>query len=391
MAETMNMMEISVDRFIELIKDDLEDENYDPIMGIGKSGVGKTMSVYELTQELGIGFCELRLVNMTEIDIIGIPTIEDGRTTYAANSLLPDVKRDGERGILVLDEITSCNSTIRAAAYQLLDSKRALGTYKLPEKWKIVALGNGIEDGGVYSGMEHAFVSRATCYRIEPNLNSWLKWAVKKGVNPSIIAFLHFDPTKLHDMNADEIASVFPCPRSWVALSKKLNKREERQGGFLPLDKVELYASGAVGFDVAASFAAFYAYNSKTISADDILSGKLDGSAINGVDTQVVLLTLQALIKQLNTEINSGIVGFAEFKDEVINRTANVVNWVLDVAKYKLDYSVMFLTDLASGVKAFGEMVLLNNKFDEVCPGLLEFAAEHGILFNGADDKVGGE
>ena len=272
MAETMNMMEISVDRFIKEIKLDLEDENYDPVIGIGKSGVGKTMSISELCEELGIGFCELRLVTLTEIDLLGIPTIENGRTTYASNALLPDAKRDGEKGILVLDEITSCSSTIRAAAYQLLDSKRALGNYKLPEHWKVVALGNGIDDGGVFQGMEHAFLSRATCYRIEPNLDSWMKWAVNKGVNSSITAFLKFDPTALHVFNPDEIASVFPCPRSWTALSKKLNAREKRNGGMLPLEQVELYAAGTVGVKVASEFSGFYSYNSKTVDPEDILS-----------------------------------------------------------------------------------------------------------------------
>ena len=54
-----------------------------------------------------------------------------------------------------------------------MDSKRALGTYKLPDKWKVISLGNGIDDGGVFNGMENAFLSRAMCYRIEPDLECW--------------------------------------------------------------------------------------------------------------------------------------------------------------------------------------------------------------------------
>ena len=382
MAETMNMMEISVDRFIKEIKLDLEDENYDPVIGIGKSGVGKTMSIAEMCEELGIGFCELRLVTLTEIDLLGIPTIENGRTTYASNALLPDVKRDGEKGILVLDEITSCSSTLRAAAYQLLDSKRALGNYKLPEHWKVVALGNGISDGGVFSGMEHAFLSRATCYRIEPNLNSWMKWAVNKGVNPSITAFLKFDPTKLHEFDPDEIASVFPCPRSWTALSKKLNAREKRNGGMLPLEQVELYAAGTVGITVAASFSAFYQYNTKsTVSAEDVLSGKAEPSAIKEMGTETIYLLLSSIVKNISEELKAGNTDYAEFTPECMKRTANLCKWVIGVSAYKLDYSLMCFSDLAQ-IQLFSDMVIVNDQFDEICPEFIVFANTHKIVFN---------
>lgn len=382
MAETMNMMEISVDRFLNEIRMDFEDENYDPVIGIGKSGVGKTMSIYELCEEMGIGFCELRLVTLTEIDLIGIPTIENGRTTYAANALLPDVKRDGEKGILVLDEITSCNSTIRAAAYQLLDSKRALGNYKLPPKWKVVGLGNGLDDGGVFTGMENAFLSRATCYRIEPNLDSWKKWAIKKGVNPSILAYLSFDPDKLHKMNTDDIASVFPCPRSWTALSQKLNAREKRAGGLLPLEQVEVYAAGAVGMEVAPAFAAFYQYNKKTVSPEEIFSGKTNASIVKTLDTEVVYLVIQSLIKQLNIELKQGKTsGFASFKPECVKRVANMVNWLIDVADFKLDYAITALTDITAGVPDFKVMALSCDDFDDACPRLLKFASDMGIVF----------
>lgn len=380
MAETMNMMEISVDRFIKEIKLDLEDENYDPVIGIGKSGVGKTMSISELCEELGIGFCELRLVTLTEIDLLGIPTIENGRTTYASNALLPDAKRDGEKGILVLDEITSCSSTIRAAAYQLLDSKRALGNYKLPEHWKVVALGNGIDDGGVFQGMEHAFLSRATCYRIEPNLDSWMKWAVNKGVNSSITAFLKFDPTALHVFNPDEIASVFPCPRSWTALSKKLNAREKRNGGMLPLEQVELYAAGTVGVKVASEFSGFYSYNSKTVDPEDILSGKADASVVGGVESQVIYLVLSSLVKQVTEELKAGNTGYGEFTPQCMQRAANLCKWVIDVANYKLDYAMMCLNDLAQ-VSIFSDLVLICEDFDEVCPEFIKFANANKLAF----------
>lgn len=384
MAETLNMMEISVDKFVNEIKMDLEDENYDPVIGIGKSGVGKTMSIYELTQELGIGFCELRLVTMTEIDLLGIPKEDEfGRTTYASNALLPEVNRDGEVGILVLDEITSATSTIRAAAYQLLDSKRALGNYKLPPKWKVIGLGNGPDDGGVFQGIENAFLSRATCYRIEPNLDSWKKWAIPNGVNPSIIAYLTFDPSKLHVMNTDEIASIFPCPRSWTALSKKLNAREKKNGGqMLPIEQVELYAAGAVGMAEASSFAGFYEYNSATISPEDILEGRAQANSIQRMQPEVVYIIIQNLIKQLQTILVQGRISLGEYKEDSMNKVGNAVNWLMDISQYKLDYAITGLRDLQENVKYFSEIVLMCSQFDEVCPRFIQFTIDNKLVFN---------
>jgi hypothetical protein len=382
MAETMNMMEISVEKFCEEVKYDIEDENYAPMVGIGKSGVGKTMGIYEVTQEMGIGFCELRLVTLNEIDMLGIPKEnEAGRTTYASNDLLPDAERDGEVGVLVLDEITSAASTVRAAAYQLLDSKRSLGNYTLPPKWKVIALGNGPDDGGVFQGMECAFLSRATCYRIEPKLSSWKPWAVRNGVNPSVIAFLNFDPSALHVFDPDEIASVFPCPRSWTALSKKLNDREKKNGGLLTTENVELYAAGTVGMQVASSFAAFYNFNKKTIKPEDIIAGKVKGEVVRDLEAQVIHIILSSVVKLTAEIVTKGQISKTEFTPEAVTAAANVVNWAIEVANYKLDLALTCFADLVRGSKAFKEMAGACEAFDDASPNFLIFCSENSIIF----------
>ena len=80
MTETLNMMSVSVEVFARFIKEQIEDDDLSPVIGIGKSGVGKTESIYELTQEMGIGFCELRLVTMRN-DLLGIPYQTKDNTT----------------------------------------------------------------------------------------------------------------------------------------------------------------------------------------------------------------------------------------------------------------------------------------------------------------------
>lgn len=379
------MRSLTVEQFINEIEMDLEDNIYEPVVGIGKSGVGKTMSIYELTQKLGIGFCELRLVTLLETDLLGIPDInEHGRTTWASNDLLPLVERDGEEGILVLDEITSATSTIRAACYQLMDSKRALGNYKLPDKWKVVALGNGPDDGGVYSGMEAAFLNRSLSYRIEPELGSWKKWAIAKGVNPSVVAFLTFQPEYLHKFDPDEMVSVFPSPRSWTALSEKLNRRERRTGvGKLHIGDVETWAAGYVGEESAPLFGAFYAYNKQVINTEDIMSGKAS-SDVRNMETEVMHLVIQGLIKEIAEELRKGKKGgYANYEESTVKRVANAFKWTIGISKYKADYAIMIFQDVAASVPELVEMAT-DDRFDKYCPEFLDYVQEVGIILQPA-------
>lgn len=399
MAETMNMMSVTIDEFIEEVENQLEEENYDPMIGIGKSGVGKTMSIYELCQKRGIGFCELRLVTLTEIDMLGIPTITpDGTTTYASNDLLPRVSRDGEEGILVLDEITSASSTVRAAAYQLLDSKRALGNYKLPKKWKVVSLGNGASDGGVYNSMEAAYLSRAVCYRIEPDLDVWKKWAMNNDVNPSIPAFLTFDNQWFHKMDVDEIASIFPCPRSWVALSKMLNAREKRKGRILTEVEVTMLAAGAVGVEAATPFATFYRFNDEVkITPEQILSGEAIKSTgevgnrvfksvvpVSSLEQQTVYITIQSVTKALAEKLKGYSSSMPESKKlAYIKPVVNVIAWAIAMGEERVDYAISTIQDISMSVESFVSIVMDEDGiFDEMLPEFMTFAGKHSIVFN---------
>jgi len=96
--ETLGMKSISIERFTRLIKEQIEDEDYTPILGLGLSGIGKTESPVELCREMGIGCKEMRLVTLTEVDMLGVPIVTpEGRTDYASNNLLPDAKSDGRK------------------------------------------------------------------------------------------------------------------------------------------------------------------------------------------------------------------------------------------------------------------------------------------------------
>lgn len=381
----MNMAEVDIQTFTRLIREALEEEDYAPMIGIGKCGVGKTVSIHELTQELGIGYRELRLVTLTEVDMLGLPQIkhiegsDEDMTTYAANKELPRVERDGEVGILVLDEITSAQRGVRAAAYQLLDSKRALGEYHLPPKWKVIALGNGEDDGGSFEGMEAAFLSRGMAYRIGTNVQCWSEWATKHGLNPSVIAYVKFSPEHLHKFNEEELASVFPCPRTWEKLSTKLTAREARNGGKkLNPNDVRLYAAGAIGNDISVQFATFYEFNTEAIDPEIIMSGKATGKDLVN-KREVLFLTIESLTYALNEKFKK----HGASSSEAFSAVANTFKWAISLEKINLDFSIQCISQLSASVSGLDAVVLSDEFEDEArgCPEFFDFANRHSITF----------
>lgn len=384
MAETLNMVEAPISQIIDFIEDLINMEIYDPVIVLGKMGMGKTASLKELSKKLGIGYCELRLVNMTETDMLGIPTVSaEGTTTYASNDLLPIVERDGEIGILALDEITSCAPVMRAAAYQLLDGQRALGNYRLPEKWICVGLGNGPDDGGVFNGAEAALFTRCYAFRVAVSLESWKEWAMENDINPAIIAYLSFNPAGLHKYDPDELDGICPTPRTWEKLSKLLNAKEKRNGGKpLPRDVARFLAEASIGVEEAGNFTGFYKYTEKSdlVSPSDILSGKANGREVGRMEPEVIYLAIESLIREMNKELKANKDSSGEFSDSQVRRVANATQWIIDAGKVTLDYGIMGIRDIVNGVEDFQTIAILDDRFSEMCPDLFTFAADNNVV-----------
>ena len=159
-----NLPTVTVEQFTTIVKRQFSEGIRRPIFGLGKGGIGKTESIAELAKEMGIGYIDVRLLLYSEVDLKGIPypNVNHTATIWLQNDILPRADRDGERGILVFDEITSCAKSVRTAAYQLLNENR-LGEYVLPAGWMIVCLGNVIRQIGKSKRVEGVFSFPGVC------------------------------------------------------------------------------------------------------------------------------------------------------------------------------------------------------------------------------------
>jgi len=369
-----NLPVITVDTFTEIIKSQFNEGDLRPIFGLGKGGIGKTESIEHLAKkELNIGYVDIRLLLYTETDLKGIPYPNENHTStiWLQNNILPLAERDGEKGILVLDEITSAPKSVRTAAYQLLNERR-LGEYNLPAGWLIVCLGNGEEDGGDYQGMEGNFANRCSVFRVVPDIEAWKEWAFKNNINTLVTSYVTFRPNDLHTYNPEAEGEVlFASPRSWTAVSNILNNND-----FNDKDNVLICRILAnIGQRVGHTFIAFCKHSKKAIDPNSIVK---NGQCPKLDDIEIVNITIQSVIKIVSDKIDSDLNNGNEISSEAVQWTANTLKWLVSL---RTEYAVMGIKDLVRYNKIAMTKLLIHPSLHQLCPEFAKFAAENKGVF----------
>jgi hypothetical protein len=312
------------------------------------------------------------LYSETELKGIPYPNSDHTATIWLQNDILPVTERDGDKGILVFDEITSCPRSVRTAAYQLLNERR-LGQYNLPDGWLVVCLGNGEEDGGDFEGMEANFVNRCSVYNVVADLEAWKKWAFKNGINPLVSGYVSFKPADLHSYDPNsETDLAYASPRSWEAVSNILNiyKYDEKD----EILNARLVAN--LGQRVGQQFKAFCKFKNKTVDPMDIVKN----GAMPKVDTQeVIYITIQGIVKIIGDKVNKSVELNSAPNAEAIQYAANGLRWILSL---RTEYAVMGFKDLISYNENVMRSLMLNTDMHKACPELAEFAHNNIAVFS---------
>jgi hypothetical protein len=182
----------------------------------GPPGVGKSDIVRQIAADLKRTLIDVRAVLLDPVDLRGIPTVtEDGTTRWAPPSFLPSGKG---KFILFLDELNAAPQLVQAACYQLV-LDRKLGEYELPKDAIVIAAGNRETDRAITSRMSSALASRFVHINVDVDLEDWVKWALNRGIQTELIAFLRYRPNLLHAFDPQKNEKAFPCPRTWEFVS----------------------------------------------------------------------------------------------------------------------------------------------------------------------------
>ena len=189
-----------------------------PIIVWGAPGIGKSDLIKQLGAALQRKVFDVRASLLDAVDLRGIPTVANGKTSWCPPDFLPS-KADGP-SILLLDELNRAPGMVQNALLQLI-LDRKLGEYTLPDQCEIVACCNRESDGGGVQKMHLALANRFIHLDMEPDLQDWCKWAVRSNIHPMVIAHLRLRPERLFAMETmvngapKRATRTFPSPRSW--------------------------------------------------------------------------------------------------------------------------------------------------------------------------------
>ena len=169
---------------------------------------------------------------------------------------------------------------------------------KLHPQTRVIAAVNWGNEYDV-SDMDPALLRRFWVVDLEPTNDDWLSWAGENNIDPVLIDFIRQHPEHLRvDPGTVEPGTVIPTPASWDRLDKSLvhmglaasDNCGKRPDGFYPL------CAGFVGTEAAIAYSEFVARYERVVSAEDVLTGKVDNEKAAALMASEALAVIEKLV-----------------------------------------------------------------------------------------------
>jgi len=245
-----------------------------PVLLRGRHGVGKSQVVYQLAGDLGLPVVERRASQMTEGDLLGLPSTDGAVTTWNPPAWFKTAC--DEPVVLFLDEVDRATPEVRQGIFELTDSRKLAG-FSLHADTIIVAAVNGGEHGAQYQvgEMDPAELDRYTVFDVEPSHEDWLDWA-KTEVDGLVWDFINQNRNHLEHTGDFEPNKVYPSRRSWDRLNQAATGAD-LLGEDADAGTIFNLAAAFVGFEAAVALQDFFTNYSRQVTVEDILvKGEID-------------------------------------------------------------------------------------------------------------------
>jgi Skp family chaperone for outer membrane proteins len=231
----------------------------------GPHGIGKSQVVRQLAAQFGLEVIDRRLSQMSEGDMIGLPST-DGEVTrfnppewYKAACRAPRC--------LFLDELNRATPEVMQAAFQVV-LDRELNGWKLHPETRVFAAVNASAAYTV-NEMDPALLDRFWVVDLTPTVADWVTWAKDGHVHDMVVDFIAGNEKWLDAPKDSEPGKVTPSRRSWERLSDALTV-----AGVVEDPKHELFypmCLGYVGTEATIAFHSFAKTIENQVSGEEVL------------------------------------------------------------------------------------------------------------------------
>jgi hypothetical protein len=257
-----------------------------PVLIRGRHGIGKSELVYQFADARNMPVVERRASQMTEGDLMGLPSITGDSTRWNAPDWLKEACDNAV--ILFLDEVDRATMEVRQGIFELTDSRKLNGWHLHPGT-RIFAAVNGGQHAGASSyqvgEMDPAELDRWTTFDVEPTVQDWLNWATSK-VNPMIWDFINQNHAHLEytpEGGGYEPNKVYPSRRSWKRFNDTVINADllgNTEGNSANLSSIYHLGCSFVGSEAAVAFRDFCENYERLVTIEDILDhGRIDLTA----------------------------------------------------------------------------------------------------------------
>jgi len=280
-----------------------------PVLIRGRHGVGKSCVVYQLAEAIGLPVVERRASQMTEGDLLGLPSTDGAVTTWNPPEWYKTACETPV--ILFLDEVDRATPEVRQGIFELTDSRKLAGFALHPETLIFAAV-NGGEHGEQYQvgEMDPAELDRWTVFDVEPTVEDWLGWAKDGTVHEVVWDFINQNHNHLEHSDDFEPNKVYPSRRSWDRLSECLSSAGLLEEGG---DIATLYnlTNAFVGFEAAVSFRDFVEQYERQVTVEDILDkGKIAKTSDFGINEHSALVEKMEAVAAFKEKLSDSQVQY---------------------------------------------------------------------------------
>jgi len=265
--------------------------------------------VYQIAEDLKLPVVERRASQMTEGDLLGMPSPEfidvNGEQASVMRPYAWFLRACTEAVCLFLDEVDRATTEVRQGIFELTDSRKLAG-WKLHPDTIVISAVNGGEHGSQYqvNEMDPAELDRYTVFDVEPSVEDWLDWG-KDRVSNFVWDFINQNRAHLEHSSDFEPNKVYPSRRSWDRLNTCLVKGNLFDEG---VDQTVFFnlSQSFCGLEAAVAFLDFVKAYDRQVTWEQVINeGQTDKTANFDINAHAAMVEKVAASGVLEEELSA--------------------------------------------------------------------------------------